>query len=114
MTNDQLTELSAQAIGLRLLDAPTDNGARIIHPDDGGGFWNPLQSGDDVVRLIAVLRINVDYLVRMVSAMDDDAYSADLKWKPHQGHAASAAALRRAVTELAAQIGQMKKEQAND
>lgn len=105
MTNDQLTELSAKAIGLKLTDAPTDNGARIISPECGGGFWHPLQSGDDIVRLIAALRINVDHLVRTVSMMDDDAYAVDIDWQPHQGHAAAMAALRLAVTTLAARIG---------
>lgn len=104
MTNDQLTELSAKAIGLRLLDAPTDSGARIIAPECGGGFWHPLQSGDDVVRLIADMYVSVDYKLGIVSCMDD-AYAVSIDWKPHQGRAAAMAALRRAVTALAAQIG---------
>lgn len=104
MTSDQLTELSAKAIGLRLLDAPTDSGARIIHPDDGGGFWHPLQSNDCIVRLVADMRISVDYKLGIVSCMDD-AYAADIDWQPHQGHATAMAALRLAVTTLAARIG---------
>lgn len=104
MTNDQLTELSAKAIGLKLTDAPTDNGSRMIHPDDSGGFWNPLQSGDDVVRLIVVLDIEIEPK-SVCSVFGGKLRGAACKWQPHQGHAAAMAALRLAVTTLAARIG---------
>ena len=102
MTNDQLTELSAKAIGLKLTDAPTDNGARIIAPECGGGFWNPLQSNDDIVRLIALLDIEIScgFVCR-----DYAGLAVEIENQPHQGHAAAMAALRLAVTTLAARIG---------
>lgn len=102
MTNDQLTELSARAIGLKLTDAPTDNWGRIIASKCGGGFWNPLQSGDDIVRLIAALRLEIDMVLL---ACWHGSIFVKIDWQPHQGHAAAMAALRLAVTTLAARIG---------
>lgn len=104
MTNDQLTELSAKAIGLRLLDAPTDNGARIIAPECGGGFWNPLQSNDCIVRLIAVLRLHLDAAKKVALTANHDNL-IDIEWKPTQTHQEAMTALRLAVTTLAARIG---------
>lgn len=101
MTNEQLTELSAKAIGLRLLDVTTDNGSRMIHPDDGGGFWNPLQSNDDVVRIVMLLELNVDAEMWDVYSRKMDCMTR-IAWQPHQGHAAATSALRLAVTTLAA------------
>lgn len=104
MTSDQLTELSAKAIGLKLTDAPTDNGARIIAPECGGGFWNPLQSNDCIVRLIVDLGLGVENSQHAVC----DKLGTDceyINWQPHQGRAAAMAALRLAVTTLAARIG---------
>lgn len=104
MTNDQLTELSAKAIGLKLTDAPTDNWGRIISSKCGGGFWHPLQSNDDIVRLIAVLRLHLDVAKKVVlTANHDDCIG--IEWNPTQTHAAAMAALRLAVATLAARIG---------
>lgn len=105
MTNDQLTALSAKAIGLRLLDnVTTDNGSRMIHQDDGGGFWHPLQSGNDIVRLIVAAGMNVEQGC-VYSNFHTGFKSSVIYWQPHQGHAAAMAALRLAVTTLAARIG---------
>lgn len=104
MTNDQLTELSAKAIGLKLTDAPTDNGARIISPECGGGFWHPLQSGDDIVRLIAALDIGVDVYAQLVYSFHREE-GVHLQKEQHHTHREAMAALRLAVTTLAAQIG---------
>lgn len=109
MTNDQLTALSAKAIGLKLTDAPTDNGARIITPECGGGFWHPLQSGDDIVKLIAVLRLRIEDEVGNWYVCTPK-HVVPIDWMPSKGHAAAMAALRLAVTNLAARIGMEMKE----
>lgn len=103
MTNDQLTELSAKAIGLRLLDFTTDNGGRMIHPDDGGGWWNPLKSGNDVVRLIVALDVMIDHDTHYVWQRLYDVY-VQINWQPRQVHKEAMAAFRLAVTTLAARI----------
>ena len=103
MTNDQLTELSAKAIGLRLLDFTTDNGSRMIHPDDGGGWWNPLKSGNDVVRLIAVLDVAIDTYAQLVYSYHREE-GVRLQKERHHSHQEAMAALRLAVTTLAARI----------
>ena len=103
MTNDQLTELSAKAIGLRLLDFTTDNGSRMIHPDDGGGWWNPLKSGNDVVRLIIELDAVIDADVNAAWCYRHHQ-GVVIDRQPHHTHKEAMAALRLAVTTLAARV----------
>lgn len=107
MTDNEITELSAQAIGLTLSKYPTDNGARFII--GGGGYWWPLKNDVGTVRLLAELKMHI-------AAHEGTVYSRDCKIavdiEPCEFGEASA--LRRAVATVAALVAQQSTQGASE
>ena len=99
MTDRELLELAAKAVGLEVIchASYTNGGAYVKGMEDD---WNPLTDDGDALRLMVSLRMNVHLDSNMVD-VDPDGIS----WFSEAYGTDHYAATRRAIVRAAAEIG---------
>lgn len=101
MTDKELLELAAKAMGYKISNRLTDGGLMVITNERPSPHkWNPLVNGNDTIKIINRFHMKVivdelGYTLVQSDAFCADEYNIDDKDK----------ALKRAVTRVAADIG---------
>lgn len=115
MTDRELLELAAKAVGYKLEFEPDDSpfpGAAFTYDADPDGcltIWNPLTDDGDALRLAGTLKLSVT----QIPAEDGDGpcifvsdeKSRDLDWEEVEEESERQSAIRRAIVRAAAEIG---------
>jgi hypothetical protein len=100
VSDRELLELAAKAAGIRINHWIYDDGPAVL---EVGGIWNPLDCGDDALRLAVKLGLTVAQLMTSREVLVNDYDETVLVSEFHE--ADPLAATRRAITRAAAEIG---------
>jgi hypothetical protein len=112
-TDRELLELAAKATGYKLQEKGRKDGAFIVLTNDDGDYiWNPLRNHDQAKQLRHALCLTTGYVARF-SQLGACAYATypvgEFCWNSIMQNIEEAggkkAALRRAITRAAAEIG---------
>ena len=103
MSDRELLELAAKAIGYKILDWYDDRFRHTVYDGEKSTYWNPLVDDGDALRLAVRLRMEVDAWGAGASAAVKTNGRATVS-EPHYGDAPERAT-RRAIVRAAAEIG---------
>ncbi|CAJ0779130.1 hypothetical protein LMG7141_00843 [Ralstonia condita] len=108
MTDRELVELAAKAVGIRLHIWGTEGSENFSDIDKGkfGTRWNPLKDDGDAFRLAVQLQIDVNH--QRALGVVEAFWSKDAGCKREPYGSDSLAATRRAIVRAAAAIGESK------
>jgi hypothetical protein len=103
MTDHELLQLSAKAVGFELEYRRGSDAFYYDDPDSGREQWQPLSDDGQAVRLAVELQLSILWFTNLQYVMvERRGFGENIGWTDE---ADRAGALRRAITIVAAQIG---------
>jgi hypothetical protein len=103
MTDNELLQLSAKAMGFELEYRCGSDAFYYDDPDSGREQWHPIGDDGQAVRLAVVLQLSIIWFTSLhYVSVDRRGFGENIGWVDD---ASRGGALRRAITVVAAQIG---------